>query len=57
MRGENVDSVLNVFKAMSDVIMAIVSVDSKCSENSSTMLEKFSPFASQLRAFDKSVVQ
>ena len=29
----NVDSVLNVFKAMSDVLMAIVSVDSKCSDD------------------------
>ena len=29
----NVDSVLNVFKAMSDVLMAIVSVASKCSDD------------------------
>ena len=51
----NVDAVLNVLKQMLNVIM--VSSPSLCSENSSTMLEKFSPFASQLRAFDKSVVQ
>lgn len=51
----NVDAVLNVLKQMLNVIM--VSSPSLCSENSSTMLEKFSPFASQLRAFDKNVVQ
>ena len=51
----NVDPVLNVLKQMLNVVM--VSSPSLCSENSSTMLEKFSPFASQLRAFDKSVVQ
>lgn len=50
----NVDSVLNVFKAMSDVLMAIVSVDSKCSDDDSDdeseIVKKYSPFASQLRA-------
>ena len=52
----NIDSVLNVFKAMSDVLMAIVSVDSKCSDDDddsdddSEIVKKYSPFASQLRA-------
>ena len=50
----NIDSVLNVFKAMSDVLMAIVSVDSKCSDDDSDdeseIVKKYSPFASQLRA-------
>ena len=51
----NVDSVLNVFKAMSDVLMAIVSVDSICSDDDdsddeSEIVKKYSPFASQLRA-------
>jgi len=47
---------LNVFKAMSDVLMAIVSVDSKCSDDDddsdddSEIVKKYSPFASQLRA-------
>ena len=51
----NVDSVLNVFKAMLDVLMAIVSVDSICSDDDdsddeSEIVKKYSPFASQLRA-------
>jgi len=52
----NIDSVLNVFKAMSDVLMAIVSVDSKCSDDDddsdddSEIVKKYSPFALQLRA-------
>ena len=50
----NIDSVLNVFKAMSDVLMAIVSVASKFSddedEDDTEIVKKYSPFASQLRA-------
>ena len=56
----NVDSVLNVFKAMSDVLMAIVSVDSKCSDDDSDdeseIVKKYSPFASQLSFVDESVL-